>query len=81
MFVECVDAILSGLHNTLHILSDLDDDIYLKRTTDKHDVNRDGIVNILDLVAVANALGKDNPDLKGDGIVNILDLVLVANAF
>ena len=34
MFLECVDAIFSGLHNTLHILSDLDGDIYLKRTTD-----------------------------------------------
>ena len=35
MFVECVDAILSGLHNTLHILSNLDGDIYLKRTTEQ----------------------------------------------
>lgn len=71
----------SGSHNTLHVLSDLDGEIYLKRTTDKHDVNGDGIVNILDLVIVANALGKDAPDLNGDGLVNVLDLVLVANAF
>ena len=70
-----------GSHNTFHVLSDLDGEIYLKRTTDKHDVNGDGIVNILDLVIVANALGKDAPDLNGDGLVNILDLVLVANAF
>ena len=71
----------SGSHNTFHVLSDLDGEIYLKRKTDKHDVNGDGIVNILDLVIVANALGKDAPDLNGDGLVNILDLVLVANAF
>ena len=42
------------------------------------DVNGDKIVNILDLVLVANAFGKDTPDVNGDGIVNILDLVLVA---
>ncbi|MCG9134198.1 leucine-rich repeat domain-containing protein [Candidatus Poribacteria bacterium] len=45
------------------------------------DVNDDGVVNILDLVIVANALGKAAPDLNGDGVVNIQDLVVVANAF
>ena len=45
------------------------------------DVNDDGVVNILDLVLVANALGKAEPDLNGDGVVNIQDLVIVANAF
>ena len=45
------------------------------------DVNSDGVVNIQDLVIVANALGKAEPDLNGDGVVNIQDLVLVANAF
>ena len=45
------------------------------------DVNADGIVNILDLVAVANAFGAAHPDINGDGIVNVLDLVAVANAF
>ncbi len=45
------------------------------------DVNDDGIVNILDLVAVANAFGEAEPDLNGDGVVNIQDLVIVANAF
>ena len=47
----------------------------------KTDVTGDGVVNILDLVRVANALGTDAPDLNGDGVVNILDLVIVANAF
>ena len=42
------------------------------------DVNEDGVVNILDLVAVASGFGKTEPDINGDGIVNILDLVLVA---
>lgn len=45
------------------------------------DVNDDGVVNIQDLVIVANALGEAEPDINGDGIVNIQDLVIVANAF
>ena len=45
------------------------------------DVNGDGVINILDLVLVANAFGKAAPDLNGDGVVNIQDLVIVANAF
>ncbi len=47
------------------------------------DVNRDGVVNILDLILVARQLGKSVPanspvDVNGDGIVNIFDLTLVA---
>ena len=78
---EQATGVESKLHNTIHIVPDLDGEIYLKRTTDRHDVNEDGIVNILDLVAVANAFGKDAPDVNGDGVVNVLDLVQVANGF
>ena len=47
------------------------------------DVNRDGVVNILDLIRVAQQLGKNVPpnssaDVNGDGVVNIFDLTLVA---
>ena len=47
------------------------------------DVNRDGVVNILDLISVAQQLGKRLPpnspeDINGDGIINIFDLTLVA---
>ncbi len=47
------------------------------------DVNGDGIVNILDLVMVAQYIGVERPrphrvDVNGDGVVNILDLVVVA---
>ena len=47
------------------------------------DVNGDGMVNILDLVMVAQGLGKDNPDadVNRDGVVNVFDLVQVAGAF
>ena len=78
---EQATGVESSLNNTLHTVPDLDGEIYLKRTTDRHDVNGDGTVNILDLVAVANGFGKDTPDVNGDGVVNILDLVAVANAF
>ena len=71
----------SGIRNTHHTIPDLDGEIYLKRTTDRHDVNGDGVVNILDLVAVASGFGTDAPDVNGDGVVNILDLVTVASAF
>ena len=69
-----------------HTLADLDGEIYLKaksglETPPTADVNADGIVNILDLVVVANAFGEAAPDLNGDGVVNIQDLVIVANAF
>ncbi|MCG9130042.1 leucine-rich repeat domain-containing protein [Candidatus Poribacteria bacterium] len=67
-----------------HVLADLDGEIYLKsvlETAPTADVNADGVVNVLDLVIVANALGKTDPDLNGDGVVNIQDLVIVANAF
>ena len=47
------------------------------------DVNRDEVVNILDLILVARQLGKsvspNSPeDVNGDGVVNIFDLTLVA---
>ena len=78
---EQATGVESGLLNSLHTLPDLDGEIYLKRTTSRHDVNEDGVINILDLVAVAGGFGKDTPDVNGDGIVNILDLVAIANAF
>ncbi len=45
------------------------------------DVNEDGVVNILDLVIVAQAFDTENDtaDVNGDGTVNILDLVEVAS--
>ena len=49
------------------------------------DVNRDGSVNILDLVVIALELGNAGidpaVDVNGDGVVNILDLILVAGMF
>ena len=50
------------------------------------DVNRDGVVNILDLILVASSFGQPVPaggnpaDVNEDGVVNIVDLVKVAGA-
>ena len=74
------DSVASGATSFRHVIADLDGEMYLK-TGITADINGDGVVNVLDLVIVANALGKTNPDLNGDGVVNILDLVIVANAF
>ncbi len=48
-----------------------------------YDPNRDGSINILDLVFVSSHFGEENAlaDVNRDGEVNILDLVLVAQNF
>ena len=43
------------------------------------DVNRDGVVSILDMILIARQLGETSPsdpavDVNGDGVVNVLDL-------
>ncbi len=81
---EQATGVESGLRDAFHVIPDLDGEIYLKsglQTPPTVDVNGDGIVNILDLVVVANGFGTDAPDINGDGVVNVLDLVAVANAF
>ena len=49
------------------------------------DANRDGVVNILDLVVIASEFGNEGQnlavDVNGDSVVNILDLILVAGMF
>ena len=84
---EKVSGFSSGIEDKLwHTIADLDGEIYLKGKTPlqsdvKGDLNSDGVVNILDLVAIASAFGKDEPDLNADGVVNVLDLILVAQEF
>ncbi len=48
------------------------------------DINRDGVVNLQDLVIVGARFGQrrqNSADVNGDGLVDIVDLVLVAGAF
>jgi hypothetical protein len=47
------------------------------------DINRDSVVDILDLMLVGSSLGQigqNNADINGDGLVDVADLVLVAGA-
>ena len=78
---EQTTGVAGDTTGTQHTIPNLDGEIFLKITTSPVDVNEDGTVNILDLVVIANAFGKQQPDLNGDGVVNILDLVIIANAF
>ena len=56
-------------------------------TGPKWDVNRDGKINILDLIVVTKHFGEpireenQRADVNGDQVINILDLVSVANNF
>ena len=51
------------------------------------DVNKDGMINVLDLILVANNIGASvdeappRADVNGDGVINILDLISVADNF
>ena len=50
------------------------------------DVNQDGIINVLDMIFVAQNFGQEPPsdsraDTNKDGVVNLLDLVFVAEHF
>lgn len=79
-FPKQTTSVASDISSFKHTVPDLDGEMFLK-TGVNADVNDDGVVNILDLVIVANAFGEAEPDLNGDGVVNIQDLVIVANAF
>ena len=80
-FPEFVSGVSSEAIAKRHVIPDLDGEMYLKGASHPADLNGDGVVNILDLVVIANAFGEAGPDLNGDGVVNIQDLVIVANAF
>ncbi len=77
-------GVASGLVNTEHALPNLDGEMYLRmKPKNPADVNGDGIVNILDLILVAQGFGTNETeaDVNGDGVVNVFDLVFVANQF
>ena len=77
---EEVTGVSSGESSTTHLLPDLDGEIYLK-APNPADVNGDGVVDVLDLVQIANGFGQSAPDPNGDGVVDIFDLVFVIEQF
>ena len=81
---ELATGVASGMGGMTHTLPNNDGEMYLRvEPKNPADVNRDGVVNILDLTLIAQAFGTDKAgaDVNGDGFVNILDLVFVANQF
>ena len=60
--------------------------ISIEGTLATGDVNRDGVVSILDMILIARHLGETTPsdpavDINRDGVVNVLDLIVVAQHF
>ena len=81
---EEAQGVASNLVGTEHTLPNRDGEMYLRvKPKNPADVNRDGVVNILDLTIIAQAFGTDSleGDVNGDGVVNVIDLVFVANQF
>ena len=77
---EDTTGVASGQTGPTHRLADLDGEIYLRAGTRPAptDINGDGVVNVLDLILVAQRFGGTAGDVNGDGTTNILDLILVA---
>ena len=77
------EVILSSRIGTALLVTTEDGEI-VEPATPRWDVNKDGVINILDLTLVAANFGQtgDIPaDVNGDNVVNILDLTLVASHF
>ena len=73
-------GVSSNKQDITHLLPDLDGEIYLRKGK-PFDLNRDGTVNILDLILVSRHFGTATGDVNGDGTTDVLDLTLVAQQF
>ena len=67
----------SNKQGITHLIPDLDGEIYLRKGK-PFDLNRDGVVNVLDLILVSQHFGTNEGDINDDGTTDILDLVLIA---
>ncbi|MDE0019579.1 MAG: cohesin domain-containing protein [Candidatus Poribacteria bacterium] len=77
------EVILSSLAGVALPVTTEDGEI-VEPPTPPWDVNKDGVINILDLTLVASHFGETGvtpADVNGDNVVNILDLTLVASHF
>ena len=70
-------GVSSNKQDITHLLPDLDGEIYL-RIGKPFDLNRDGTINILDLILISQNFGTTEGDINGDGTTDIFDLTLVA---
>ena len=70
-------GVSSNKQDTIHLLPDPDGEIYLRKGK-PFDLNRDGTVNILDLILASQYFGTNEGDINGDGTTDILDLTVVA---
>ena len=70
----------SNKQGITHLIPDLDGEIYLRKGK-PYDLNRDGTVNILDLILVSQHFGTNEGDINSDGTTDILDLILIAQQF
>ena len=73
-------GVSSNKQDIVHLLPDLDGEIYLRKGK-PFDLNRDGNINILDLILVSQHFGTAAGDVNGDGTTDILDLTTVAQQF
>ena len=73
-------SVSSNKQDITHLLPDLDGEIYLRKGK-PFDLNRDGTVNVLDLILVSQQFGTLHGDINGDGTTDLLDLTLVAQQF
>ena len=73
-------GVSSNKQDITHLLTDLNGEIYLRKGK-PFDLNRDGTINVLDLLFVSQHFGTAVGDVNGDGTTNILDLTLIARRF
>ena len=73
-------GVSSNKQDITHLLPDLDGEIYL-RVGKPFDLNRDGTINVLDLILISQHFGTAEGDINGDSTTDILDLTLVAQQF
>ena len=78
-------ADLNGMFSALEVVSatEIPSTTVMEDTTPAADINRDGVVDIQDLMLVAENFtqtGENAADVNNDGVVNIIDLTLVAEA-
>ena len=73
-------GVSSNRQDITHRLPDLDGEIYLRKGK-PYDLNRDGAVNILDLILVSQHFGTTKGDVNGDSTTNIFDLTAISQQF